>query len=148
MNAIFAFDIVLNFFQAYLDQDFTLIDDRKEIAFHYLTSWFVVDFISVIPFDAFIDKGNVNKLARFTRIGKVYKLVRLTKLARLIKIAKAQSQFMKHVAEILKIGSGFERMVTLLLTFFILQHVTACLWIFFGKINDLDKNNWIYQKNY
>lgn len=28
MNAIFAVDIVLNFFQAYLDQDFTLIDDR------------------------------------------------------------------------------------------------------------------------
>jgi len=55
---------------------------------------------------------------------------------------------MKHVADILKIGAGFERMFTLLLTFIILQHVTACLWIFFGKINDLDKNNWIYQKNY
>lgn len=55
---------------------------------HYLTSWFTVDLISVIPFDAFIERGDVNKLARFTRIGKVYKLVRLTKLARLIKVAK------------------------------------------------------------
>ncbi len=88
MNAIFAVDIVLNFFQAYLDQDFTLIDDREAIAMHYLTSWFTVDLISVVPFDAFIDRGDVNKLARFTRIGKVYKLVRLTKLARLIKVAK------------------------------------------------------------
>jgi len=65
-----------------------LIDDRREIASHYLSSWFLIDVISVIPFDAFIDKGNVNKLARFSRIGKVYKLVRLTKLARLIKIVK------------------------------------------------------------
>jgi len=55
---------------------------------------------------------------------------------------------MKHLAEVLKIGAGFDRMVTLLLTFIILQHVTACLWIFFGKINEPDKMNWIYQKNY
>ncbi len=65
-----------------------MIDDRREIASRYLSGWFFIDLISVIPFDEFIDKGNVNKLARFSRIGKVYKLVRLTKLARLIKIVK------------------------------------------------------------
>ena len=91
MNVIFAVDIILNFFQAYLDQDFTLIDDKKDIAVHYLSSWFIVDVFSVIPFDEFIESGNVNKLARFTRIGKVYKLVRLTKLARLIKIVRVQN---------------------------------------------------------
>ena len=148
MSVIFAFDIVLNFFQAYLDQDYTLIDDRKEIAIHYMSTWFIVDFISIIPFDEFINRGKVNKLARFSRIGKIYKLVRLTKLTRLIKIMRVKNSFLKHISEILKIGAGFERMVTLLLTFIILQHVTACLWIFFGRMNDLDKNNWIYQKNY
>jgi hypothetical protein len=101
----------------------------------YLSTWFLVDLISVIPFDLVYDSGNVNKIARFTRIGKVYKLVRLTKLARLIKIVKIQNEFIKHVTDLLKIGAGFERVVTLLLTFFILQHVTACLWIFFGKLD-------------
>jgi hypothetical protein len=46
--------------------------------------------------------------------------VRLTKLARLIKIVRDQNQFMKAIADILKIGAGFERMITLLVTFFIL----------------------------
>jgi hypothetical protein len=113
-----------------------------------MSTWFIVDFISIIPFDEFIHRGKVNKLARFSRIGKIYKLVRLTKLTRLIKIMRVKNSFLKHISEILKIGAGFERMVTLLLTFIILQHVTACLWIFFGRMNDLDKNNWIYQKNY
>lgn len=27
-----------------------------------------------------------------------------------------------------------------------LQHVTACLWIFIGKMDDNSKNTWIYKK--
>jgi hypothetical protein len=29
-----------------------------------------------------------------------------------------------------------------------LQHVIACLWIFIAKINDDDKDNWIYHFGY
>ncbi len=89
----------------------------------------IIDVISVIPFDLFYEKNaSANKLVRFSRIGKVYKLVRMTKLTRIIKIMKVKNNFVKSFVETLKIGAGFERMVFLLITFFILQHVTACLW--------------------
>jgi len=87
-----------------------------------------MDLISVIPLDSIYDSGNVNKLARFSRLGKVYKLVRMTKLTRLIKIMKVKNNLLKQFVEVLKIGAGFERMIFLLVNFFVLQHVTACLW--------------------
>jgi len=64
--------------------------------------------------------SNFNKLARISRIGKVYKLVRMTKLARLIKIIKVQNKMMRHIVEALKIGQGFERIICMLIIFFIL----------------------------
>jgi len=94
-----------------------------------MLTWFLIDLFSIIPFDLFYrNSGNVNKLARFSRLGKVYKLVRMTKLTRLIKIMKVKNNILKSFVDILKIGAGFERIVFLLINFFILQHVTACLW--------------------
>jgi hypothetical protein len=58
------------------------------IAIKYLSTWFFPDLIAVIPFDAFISNGSVNKLARISRIGKVYKLIRIAKLTRLIRFLK------------------------------------------------------------
>lgn len=51
------------------------------------------------------------------------------------------------MADALKIGQGTERLVQLVISFFVLQHVTACLWIFIGNLDD-GKNNWIYIKGY
>lgn len=76
--------------------------------------------IAVIPFELFIDKSSINKLARVGRVGKVYKLVRIAKLIRLIRFIKIQSKLMKQLAELLKIGAGFERIAFLLVSFFIL----------------------------
>ena len=84
--------------------------------------------IAVIPFDSIFDNGEINKLIRFTRIGKVYKLVRLAKLSRIIKVLKVKNGLFKSLVETLKIGAGFERMLVLIITFFVLQHVVACMW--------------------
>ncbi len=76
--------------------------------------------VAVIPFEIFIEKSSVNKLARIGRIGKVYKLVRIAKLSRIIRFIKIQSKMMKQLVDMLKIGAGFERIVFLLVCFFIL----------------------------
>uniref|UniRef100_A0ACD5VJM7 Uncharacterized protein n=3 Tax=Avena sativa TaxID=4498 RepID=A0ACD5VJM7_AVESA len=50
VNAIFAVDIILTFFVAYLDRlTYLLEDDPKRIAWRYTTSWFVLDVASTIP---------------------------------------------------------------------------------------------------
>jgi hypothetical protein len=50
VNAIFAVDIILTFFVAYLDRlTYLLEDDPKKIAWRYATTWFVLDVASTIP---------------------------------------------------------------------------------------------------
>nr|AAL25648.1 inward-rectifying K+ channel [Eucalyptus camaldulensis] len=50
VNGFFAIDIVLTFFVAYLDKaTYLLVDDPKKIAWRYMTSWFALDVISIIP---------------------------------------------------------------------------------------------------
>ena len=98
------------------------------IASSYLSSWFLIDLTSTLPVDLIFNFGNINKISRFSRIGKISKLVKLTKILRMLKIAKVNNKLVKHLGDILKIGASTERLVLLILSFFVLQHVTACLW--------------------
>nr|XP_043620860.1 potassium channel KAT1-like [Erigeron canadensis] len=51
VNGFFAIDIILTFFVAYLDsQSYVLIDDHKKIAVRYLSTWFIFDVSSTVPF--------------------------------------------------------------------------------------------------
>ncbi|KAL2229086.1 potassium channel AKT1-like isoform X1 [Sesamum indicum] len=50
VNGFFAIDIILTFFVAYLDKTtYLLVDDRKQIAWKYASSWLAFDVISTIP---------------------------------------------------------------------------------------------------
>ncbi|KAK8620009.1 hypothetical protein V6N13_066498 [Hibiscus sabdariffa] len=50
VNGFFALDIILTFFVAYLDKTtYLLIDDHKNIAWKYASSWLAFDVISTIP---------------------------------------------------------------------------------------------------
>lgn len=94
---------------------------------NYLSTWFVVDFTSVIPLDYFLEYGNMSKIVRFSRIGKIYKLIKVTKMVNLVQTAKMRSKS-AFVNGLLKIGEGLERILILLITSLILQHVCACIW--------------------
>ncbi|XP_055820092.1 potassium channel KAT3-like [Solanum dulcamara] len=55
VNFFFAIDIFLNFFLAYLDKEsYILVDDPKKIAIRYLSTWFIFDVCSTVPFHDFI----------------------------------------------------------------------------------------------
>ncbi|XP_052200350.1 potassium channel AKT1-like [Diospyros lotus] len=50
VNGFFAIDIILTFFVAYLDRStYLLVDNRKQIAWKYASSWLAFDVISTIP---------------------------------------------------------------------------------------------------
>jgi len=44
----------MSFFVAYEGKDFRMVTENKEIAKNYLKKWFILDFISLIPFDEFL----------------------------------------------------------------------------------------------
>jgi len=81
-------DIIIIFNSAYYENDVDLVEDRKKISLNYLTGWFTIDILSIIPFDMVFKKSEFNKLARVARVGRLYKLVKLTKLIRILKVMK------------------------------------------------------------
>ena len=79
IDCSFGLDIVLTFFSAIEDEDLKVIDDRMIIFKNYIFGQFIIDFLSVFPFDLLLE-SNYNQLVRFARIGRLYRLASLTKI--------------------------------------------------------------------
>lgn len=52
-DLLFFIDVLVIFNSAFLNDEFVVIDDRKEISTTYLKGWFTVDIVSSIPFGLF-----------------------------------------------------------------------------------------------
>lgn len=94
IDAIFFIDILVIFNTATYDENMKIIVDRKIITKNYLTGWFTVDLLAIIPFDYILRSQNdMSSMLRVARVGKLYKLVKLTKLIRVLKMVKEKSKF-------------------------------------------------------
>lgn len=131
---LFLVDILVIFNSAFYNDDFELIESRPKIAKNYLRGWFTVDVLSIIPFDIIFRAGDFSSMARVARVGRLYKLAKLTKLFRVFKMMKQQSKLMRYLNELLKIGIGFERLIFFGIIFFLLCHISACLWIIIAAL--------------
>ncbi|KAK7245678.1 hypothetical protein RIF29_40526 [Crotalaria pallida] len=85
VNAFFGIDIMLTFFVAYLDShSYLLVDGPKKIAIRYLSTWFVFDVCSTVPFQTISllitnHSGNLGfkllnmlRLWRLRRVGSLF----------------------------------------------------------------------------
>jgi potassium voltage-gated channel Eag-related subfamily H protein 8 len=52
---MFALDTILIFNTAFYNDEWDLIDNRKEISLTYIKSWFIIDLLAIIPFDVIIE---------------------------------------------------------------------------------------------
>ena len=128
MDLIFAGDIVVNFNCAFMNSKGIMIDNPKQVHSHYLSTWFVLDFVSTIPWDliAYVseqqsssldanDKSKI-KMVRLLKVVKLMKLIRVFKLVktlgRSISSIKSTKQLLckaYHSAEVHKsVGGCFE----------------------------------------
>ena len=106
----FFIDIIITFNSAVINAE--IIDDRKIISCLYLSGWFWIDLLSIIPFDIIAHQANnnMNNMVKIIRISRMYKLVKLTRLLKMAKIIKDRSKILKVVNETLKVTTGFERL--------------------------------------
>ena len=51
LDTFFFIDIIFNFNTAYYDEYYAIEDKRNVIAKSYITSFFMIDLISIVPFD-------------------------------------------------------------------------------------------------
>ena len=88
IDLFYLIDIFVIFNTAIYSQDERLVESKKSIALNYLTGWFTIDLLSIIPFSMAFNQSRMNNLARVARVGRLYKLVKLTKLIRILKVMK------------------------------------------------------------
>jgi hypothetical protein len=151
----FFFDMILNFFSAFLDKEDRLVKSQKKIIKNYLFGWFFIDLISLIPLEYLIDvsqnQGRVtNTISRVAKIPKLYRLIRLTKLVRIFKIIKRGNvqRLKRFLLDRFKFSANIEKMLTFLFTSFLLNHISSCIWYWIAKLQDLDPDCWVCKSNF
>eukprot|EP00966_Prymnesium_polylepis_P228228 5282040-Prymnesium_polylepis.2 len=89
VNSIFLIDMCFNFllpYRASIKQGGDMIKSHRRIARNYLKSWFLLDFISILPFDILVVAGVINTEAVNP---SMLRMVRMIRLMRLLKLACA-----------------------------------------------------------
>jgi potassium voltage-gated channel Eag-related subfamily H protein 7 len=87
VDLIFVSDMILQFFIMYpkpTANGYTLEHKHREIVRHYMHTWFCIDFISILPFDAVSIFTNSEGMEKIKAV-KVIRLLRLLKLLRVLK---------------------------------------------------------------
>jgi len=97
--SIFCIDIVLNFMTSYI-REHKLVINRSKIAYHYLRTWFFLDFLATFPFEVLfqfdnssINSSNTSNTVDTLKLGKLLRLAQLGRLVRLLRLLRMMSYF-------------------------------------------------------
>lgn len=147
VDGLYFIDTLLNCIIAYYNEDGILVTNKKLIFKRYMTSWMLIDLSSCIPIQLiFQTDKNYSKFIRIGRLPRLYRLIKMAKLIRIMKVFKTRSEMLKYISDICRVDSGVERLIWFLMTFMLMIHILACLWIFTGMYYLLDTtSNWITQ---
>lgn len=103
VDAVFAIDIFLNFFTAYVDSTTTLVvTSPRLIAIKYIRSYFFVDLIATVPLGYILTQSSLviaSKIGKFGRLPKLVKFVRGLRLLKLLRVYKLQKFIMRLEGE-------------------------------------------------
>ncbi|KAH9309858.1 hypothetical protein KI387_037769 [Taxus chinensis] len=136
LNAFFAIDIALTFVVAYSDSHtYLLIDDPRKIAFKYLSTWFIFDVSSTIPFQALalLFTGKYGS-------GLTFNLLHMLRLWRLRKVSALFARLEKDI----RVNYFWLRCAKLISTTLFSIHFAGCFFYLLASRNKLDpENTWI-----
>ena len=141
IDIIYVLDVIINFCRAYQNFDENLVKQARKIFFHYLKSWFFLDFIQAIPYYSIIkfletqasdNQYNVSFVGYYIINPKIYLLL-------LIKIIKVYKLFngstMAYFSEKISKNEFIDEHGGFLVSFFLIVfalNMTTCLFIFIG----------------
>jgi hypothetical protein len=132
--------------------------DRKKIAKHYLTGWFSLEFLAIVPIDPIFNLllgypcicgvGTcmsdiedptlpANVFLRVPRFLKLSKGLRLLKMLKLFKLIRNQQTIEKQFQNRHSYSKSLIRLGLMILTAFYAQHILTCIWVFIGTQESL-----------
>ncbi|KAI4380946.1 hypothetical protein MLD38_007074 [Melastoma candidum] len=132
VNGLFAIDIILTFFVAYLDKNsYLLIDEPKKIAWRYVTSWFAFDVISTIPYEIVksILPSPLKQYGTFNML-RLWRLRRVSNMFARLEKDKNFNYFWVRCAKLI--------FVTLFAV-----HIAACFYYFIAAEHKNPQETWI-----
>ena len=147
VDLIYFIDLILPFFIAFYNFDEILKTDFKDISKNYLSGWFILDLIQVIPFKTIIkllDK-KCKKIEFFNNPLYHKDYYYLLLCIRMLKIFKvlSKNKFLELLSRFLNEIEYFSNYLTIyesILIFFIAIHIVSNIFIFIAR-NDYP--NWI-----
>jgi hypothetical protein len=143
IDVVFMIDIYMNFKFAYLNDQFEIVDDRKEIKRTYLRSWFIIDLLAVFPFAILILIAQKMSGKSLSQLGKFPKMIKLCRLLRILKIIKEKDNVIKMIRDVFKLEHPSDTLFLFVLMFMTLIHICACLWVYIANFAAEDQTDWI-----
>jgi len=127
-DLVFCVDVVLNFRTSFVDSDEYTILDGREIGCRYLKTWFLLDFMSSVPFD-WLTAGLLPSFqpAKLLKMGKVAKVMKLLKVNNMLKGCEGSELFVQmEEKSASKASQTMVRLVQLMCLNLVLAHWLAC----------------------
>ncbi|XP_059435148.1 potassium channel AKT2/3-like, partial [Corylus avellana] len=135
VDVFFGIDIFLTFLVAYIDPiTLLLVRDSRKIAFRYLSTWFIMDVASTIPFEAL---GYLFKGKRET--GLTYSLLGLLRFWRVRRVKQLFTRLEKDI----RFSYFCVRCARLLAVTTFTVHCAGCLYYLLADRNPHQGKTWI-----
>ena len=158
IDFIFICDLIINCFKAYYNFEEQLVTRSEKIIFNYMKNYFIIDFISAIPYYSIIKliaKENHKTLNNTISCSKyynheindIYQILELLKLIKMIKCISKENKVTNIITNKLNRIPFIESRSILLNSIFmaiLILNLTACVHIF---ISCTAFPNWIIYKN-
>ncbi|NP_001275259.1 potassium channel AKT2/3-like [Solanum tuberosum] len=139
VNLVFAADIILTFSVAYIDSTSQLlVRDRRKIATRYVSTWFLMDVASTIPFDllAMLFTGK-------HQVGISYSVLGILRFWRLRKV----KQFFTRLEKDMRFSYFWIRCARLLFVTLFSVHCAGCLYYLLADRYPHQGNTWLGSVN-
>ncbi|XP_010681784.2 potassium channel AKT2/3 isoform X1 [Beta vulgaris subsp. vulgaris] len=139
VNVFFAIDIIITFFLAYFDsRTQLLVSDFRKIAIRYLSTWFIMDLASTIPYEALalMFTGKYKESISYYLLG----LLRFWRLRRV-------KQFFTRLEKDIRFSYFWVRCARLLFVTLFLVHCAGCLYYLLADRYPHEGKTWIGAMN-
>ena len=135
LDAFFIMDFFLQFVLGYVDQlTGKVVTNLKDIRNRYLRSYFIIDVVSLFPFDQVVSSSS-------TPLLRAIKFLRMLKLLRALKANRIISRLLSHV----DVSHATIKIMKDLVILMILIHFLTCAWAYQANGDDEDDpERWIY----
>jgi len=132
IDVVWVTDICLNFLTSYQRGDRTWEMSLRKCSLRYLFGWFIVDFVSTVPWDI-IGYTQEGEDASYWQILRLLRLLRLLKMSKLVRVVES-SKLLVRVEVFFCVKYAILRICILVIGALFVAHWVACLFYFFAFV--------------